>query len=189
MNKVLLVLVVIVIAVAGRLLYLSDETNDSARETVPVITVMDILNATDLEAGIKQGVRDNDDTTIDAWLKKAQDVAREAELSEQDQAWLASQQARDYVIFNAKRALFNEAFEARFVGLEGIEDLKAAYPEAKNLFAKADSLLKKRDKIIYSIATTLANGEAPTADEIEQAKAVWRERYKQVNPELLPDAS
>ncbi len=140
---------------------------------------MENLHATDLQAGIKSAVSENDNQAIDDWLEKARNVGEQAALSNSDMAYLASGQAREYVIFNAKRALFNEKFETRYLNLRGIDDLKQAYPEAKDLFPRAETLLQKRNDIIERIAQTLAGGEAPDEDHIREAQALWKARYRE----------
>lgn len=179
MKGVIAVLVVIALAVAGRFIYLSQSSSSEENTQVPVITVMEILHATDLQAGIKSAVSENDNQAIDDWLEKARNVGEQAALSNSDMAYLASGQAREYVIFNAKRALFNEKFETRYLNLRGIDDLKQAYPEAKDLFPRAETLLQKRNDIIERIAQTLAGGEAPDEDHIREAQALWKARYRE----------
>ncbi|MCW8090621.1 hypothetical protein [Alteromonas sp. ASW11-130] len=170
----MLVLAITVVAWFGWL------SKDSATdEVVPVITVMDILHATDLQEGIKQAVLKHDVDKVEQWLEKAQEVAEEARLPQSDINYLESRQAKEYVIFNAKRTLFNDEFEQRFYSLQDIESLKKKYPEAKDLFPSVERLLAKRDQIVMNIASTLSDGAEPGAAEIKKAKAMWVERYKQ----------
>ena len=189
MKGVIAVLVVVALAVAGRFIYLSQSSSSEENTQVPVITVMEILHATDLQAGIKRAVSENDNQAIDDWLDKARNVGEQAALSKSDMAYLSSGQAREYVIFNAKRALFNEKFETRYLNLRGIDDLKQAYPEAKDLFPRAETLLQKRNDIIERIAQTLAGGDVPDEDHIREAQAMWKARYReQQQPALSPAA-
>lgn len=189
MKGVIAVLVVVALAVAGRFIYLSQSSSSEENTQVPVITVMEILHATDLQAGIKRAVSENDNQAIDDWLDKARNVGEQAALSKSDMAYLSSGQAREYVIFNAKRALFNEKFETRYLNLRGIDDLKQAYPEAKDLFPRAETLLQKRNDIIERIAQTLAGGDAPDEEHIREAQAMWKARYReQQQPALSPAA-
>ena len=187
MKKILILILIAGVAVGGRLLYLSQQEDTQDQAPVPVITAMDILHATDLKAGVKKAVANDNQEAIDEWMEKALNVAEEAGLSEDDLAWLTSDQAEGYVVFNAKRALFNEAFEQRFVKLEGIDDLKQQYPEAKSLFPKADNLIKKRNQIIYSIAKALANGKKPSEQQLAEAREVWKARYADENADLAPE--
>ncbi|MBU3022654.1 hypothetical protein [Aestuariibacter sp. A3R04] len=179
MKKIGLIIVPVLFVVGGYFIYLSDES--ASHESVPVITVMDILHASDLAEGVKVAVKQGDSDAVSGWLMKAREVAEVAGLSENDMAYLASQKARDYVIFNAKRRLFNEAFETRYLALEGIGDLKETYPEAVDLFPKAEALLAKRDTIISQIALTLSNGQTPGSSDIAAAKLLWQQRYQVEN--------
>lgn len=187
MKKILIVILIVGVAVGGRLLYLSQQEDNQAQAPVPVITAMDILHASDLKAGVKKAVSNNNQEAVDEWMEKAVHVAEEAGLSDEDLAWLTSGQAEDYVVFNAKRALFNDSFEQRFIALEGIDDLKQQYPEAKSLFAKAESLIEKRDQIIYSIAQALANGKTPSKQELAEAREIWKARYTDKSADLTPE--
>ncbi|WP_414830603.1 hypothetical protein [Alteromonas sp. H39] len=177
MKGVIAVLVVVALAVAGWFIYLSQNSSSEENTQVPVITVMEILHASDLQEGIKDAVSENDQQAINDWLDKARHVGEQAALSDSDTAYLASEQAREYVIFNAKRALFNEKFETRYLNLRGIDDLKQAYPEARDLFPRAETLLQKRDDIIERIAQTLAGTEAPDEEHIREAQTMWKARY------------
>jgi hypothetical protein len=76
-------------------------------------------------------------------------------------------------VFNAKRQLYNDAFEARYYSLEEVESLKAQYPEAKDLFPRTDALIEKRDAIIKQIAIALSNEDIPSEDALEQARQQW----------------
>lgn len=175
MKKALVVLSIVIIAVAGWFVFLSQDAADKAEQAAqaPVITVMEILHASDLQDGVKQAVANDDQAAIDQWMKQGQEVADAASLSAQDKAYLRSEHARDYVIFNAKRQLFNEAFEARYYALDDIADIKAQYPEAKDLFPRAESLLAKRDRIIQQIAVAISGDSAPSDAVIEEAQAQW----------------
>jgi hypothetical protein len=80
------------------------------------------------------------------------------------------------VIFNAKRQLYNEAFEARYYSLEEVDSLKEKYPEAKDLFDRTDALLRKRDLIIEQMAKTLSGSNTVDSSSLEAAKQQWREQ-------------
>ncbi|MBD3584873.1 hypothetical protein HHX48_03870 [Salinimonas sp. HHU 13199] len=176
MKKAIIALVIVAIGIVGYFVWLSDESAHD--KPVPVITVMDILTASDLANGVKQAVANGNTDAVGEWLEKGHEVGVEAGLSQKDLAYLESDQAREYVIFNAKRDLFNEAFEKRYQQLKPIDDLKAQYPEASSMFAKADAIIKKRDEIIEKIALTLAEGQGITAQHREAARKLWQERYR-----------
>ncbi|BFT30640.1 hypothetical protein D210916BOD24_18160 [Alteromonas sp. D210916BOD_24] len=178
MKKALVVLVFVVISVLSWLVYLSLDADkrDQQAAQVPLITVMEILHASDLQSGIKQAVMQNDQRAIDEWMTKALEVAQAANLSAQDINYLQSETAKDYVIFNANRQLYNEAFERRYYTLEETESLKARYPQAKDLFPRTDALIEKRDAIIQQIAVALSGSEPPNEDAIAAAKQQWMQQ-------------
>ncbi|AGP77755.1 hypothetical protein I633_08490 [Alteromonas mediterranea 615] len=175
MKKALVVLAVVIVAVFSWFTYLSldaDKRDQNAAE-VPLITVMEILHASDLQEGVKQAVKNNNAEQVDSWMEQAREVGQAAKLSSEDMDYLASETAKDYVVFNAKRQLYNEAFEARYYALEDVESLKAQYPEAKDLFPRTDALIEKRDAIIQQIAVAISSSEQPDDAALQEARKQW----------------
>lgn len=168
----------IVFAVAGWFVYLAEDTNqrDQASAQVPVITLMEILHASDLQAGVKEAVRNGDEEAINTWMEQAQVVAEAGYLAQTHIEYLGSQQAHDYVVFNAKRQLFNEAFEARYYALKDMGNLKEEYPEAYDLFDRTEALLEKRDAIIIQMASALSGTTPPSEAALNEAKQRWLAR-------------
>jgi hypothetical protein len=180
--KALLIIVAvitcIVFAIAGWFVYLAEDTNqrDQASAQVPVITLMEILHASDLQAGVKEAVKNGDKDAINQWMEQAQVVAEAGHLAQTHIEYLNSQQAYDYVVFNAKRQLFNEAFEARYYALEDMGNLKDEYPEAYDLFERTEALLEKRDAIIVQMAQALSGTNPPSDAALNEAKQRWLAR-------------
>ncbi|MDU0355342.1 hypothetical protein RS130_16790 [Paraglaciecola aquimarina] len=111
--------------------HLSQTPDISKTNSQPVISRQDILNATDLKAGIKQAVQNNNNDAIDVWLEKASDLAVEAGLDHEDIQYLQSELAAKFVVFRAKRSLFNDAIEQAYYAIEDITVIKEQYPEAQ----------------------------------------------------------
>jgi hypothetical protein len=172
------VITCIVFAIAGWFVYLAEDTNqrDQASAQVPVITLMEILHASDLQAGVKEAVKNGDKDAINQWMEQAQVVAEAGHLAQTHIEYLDSQQAYDYVVFNAKRQLFNEAFEARYYALEDMGNLKDEYPEAYDLFERTEALLEKRDAIIVQMAQALSGTNPPSDAALNEAKQRWLAR-------------
>ncbi|MDO6560950.1 hypothetical protein [Paraglaciecola chathamensis] len=179
--KVIIALVVLV--VIGATLWLSNqgrvENPVSQTQELPVISRQQILTATDLVEGVKQGLQQDDDQAIDTWMSKAASVAREANIAKEDIDYIKSDAALDYVIFQAKRSQFNDAVEQAYYELKGIDAIKAAYPQAKDLYASADKLIAERDTLIEQIATEIADGNTPTNAERQSARQQWLKRYNE----------
>lgn len=138
-----------------------------------------ILHASDLVTGMATAVKNDDQMAIEQWQQKAVEVAKAAELTDSDITFISSDKGREYLVFHAKRALFNEAFEQHYYQLKGIDALKSKYPEARDLFAEADRLITARDAIIMDIAGELSDTETLGEADIKQAKALWQERFRQ----------
>ncbi|MHC6645320.1 hypothetical protein ACYTPF_01935 [Alteromonas sp. HB246098] len=175
MKKALVVLAIIIAATFSWFAYLSLDADkrDLDAAQVPLITVMEILHASDLQQGVKQAVKNGNVEAVDSWMAEAREVGQAANLASEDMDYLNSETAKDYVIFNAKRQLYNEAFEARYYALEDVEALKEQYPEAKDLFPRTDALIKKRDDIIQQIAVAISGNEQPDEAALEEARKQW----------------
>ena len=175
MKKALVVLAIIVAATFSWFAYLSLDADkrDQDAAQVPLITVMEILHASDLQEGVKQAVKNGNEEEIDAWMAQAHEVGQAANLAPEDMDYLSSETAEDYVVFNAKRQLYNEAFEARYYALEDVDVLKEQYPEAKDLFARTDALIEKRDAIIQQIAVAISGSEQPDEAALKEARKQW----------------
>jgi hypothetical protein len=191
--KALLIIVAvftcIVFALAGWFVYLAEDTDqrDQASAQVPVITLMEILHASDLQAGVKEAVKNGDKDAINQWMEQAQVVAEAGHLAQTHIEYLDSQQAYDYVVFNAKRQLFNEAFEARYYALEDMGNLKDEYPEAYDLFERTEALLEKRDAIIVQMAQALSGTNPPSDAALNEAKQRWLARAEGDSQSLTID--
>lgn len=174
------ILALFIIMAAGGLFWFANQSNEAALSTestqLPVISRQEILDATDLVDGVKLAVIEDDNQAIERWLEKAIELAKTAGLSQQDINYLQSDMAEDYVIFQAKRSLFNDALEKAYYGLNDIETAKNQFPEAQDLFSKADALIAARDNIIQQIATEMAEGIKPSEQDISQARTLWKKR-------------
>ncbi|MDP5030443.1 hypothetical protein [Paraglaciecola sp.] len=177
--KVLLAAMIIVLAGLGFWYSQSSEdtTADDVNQVLPVITRQQILQASDLVAGVKQAVKQNDKAAVKAWLVKATDLAKEAGLPEDDIHYLQSDMAINYLEFHAKRSLFNDAVEQAYYALYDIEPLKIQYPEAQDLFAKADQLIAQRDEIIEQIAAELSSEQHTKEQTLAAARQQWKARF------------
>lgn len=186
-SPIFVVIAVVAALFVARLIYLSQTSQTSqtsqpaeqAAVITPVITTQQLLSAADVKAGVIEAIAQDKPELIDRWVQRMLDVAVVAQLPSDDIDYLQSAAAREYLIFNAKRELFNREFEQRFYQLKDISGLEEQYPEAKDLFAKAQQLVIKRDSIIVSLATTLAAGQEPSDEHFNRARIMWRERYQQ----------
>ena len=182
-KKIIIVIGLILLAVAGFWQFNGYDEPATAEydeaELVSMAFRQQILHASDPVSGMATAVKNNDQAAIEQWQQKAVEVAKAAELTDSDITFISSEKGRDYLVFHAKRALFNEAFEQHYYELKGIAALKTKYPEARDLFAEAGRLIAARDAIIMDIAGELSDTETPDEADIKQAKALWQERFRQ----------
>ena len=182
-KKIIIVIGLILLAVAGFWQFNGYDEPATAEydeaELVSMAFRQQILHASDLVSGMATAVKNNDQAAIEQWQQKAVEVAKAAEVTDSDITFISSEKGREYLVFHAKRALFNEAFEQHYYQLKGIDALKTKYPEARDLFAEADRLIAARDAIIMDIAQELSDTETPDEANIKQAKALWQERFRQ----------
>lgn len=144
----------------------------------PVIDLNDILTNPQMVEESNAAVLSGDMEVLLSLQAKALEIADAGGIAEQDRRAIEGPRGLDYMTFLAKRRLFVEAFEDRFRNLQPITSLKLTYPEASDLFEKADQLIDTRDKTIVSIAEMLADG-APTSEYMAQAREAWRQRAAQ----------
>lgn len=175
------ILAVFILIAATGLIWFTNQSDEAALSTestqIPLISRQEILEASDLVDGVKQAVMQNDDKAIEDWLEKAADLAETAGLPEQDVNYFQSDMAESYVIFQAKRSLFNDAVEKAYYALDDIDAAKAQYPEAQDLFAEADQLITARNSIITQIATELAEDVQPDEQTMDEARKLWKQRF------------
>lgn len=145
--------------------------------SIPVITKQEILSASDFTQGIKQAVQNNNLTEVDKWFTKAIDLAEIANLSKDDLDYLRSELAQKVAVFQAKRSLFNDEVEQAYYKVEDIAPIKANYPEAQDLYAKVDGVIKQRNQLIMKIAEEIAQGQPVSDQTLEAARQQWQSRF------------
>ncbi len=146
-------------------------------EAAPIISVQDILNTHDFMDAALTYHQQGDVEPLTAVFAAAQALAQEAGLDEQALVYLRSSEAREYVLFRAKREQFWREVERHYRELLPMAPLHARFPEASDLFAKADALEQSREQTLAAIAAVLAAPEEPTAIHHAKAERLWQERH------------
>lgn len=149
----------------------------------PSISYLDILNNPEFSEGMLNAVRMGDQNKMQRLQKKAVEIGIAAKLDADQMALLEGVKGLDFMRFRARRALFIDDFESYFNLLKPIDELKSTYPEAADLFDKADALILDRDNKIIEIAKSLADGEDYQL-YLQQARTQWIEKATQPAPSL-----
>lgn len=111
-------------------------------------------------------------------------TAEKLGFSDSQLSFLASEPLLDYLRYHAKREMFNAAVNQAYINLERIDDIKAQYPEARDLFKDAEQLIIRRNQLIEQIALSLANQEGlsvPTKAHFQEAATLWRQKMAHSN--------
>ncbi len=146
--------------------------NDNAVQ--PLLTLDELLNASDFQAGIKQSVLNDDSTALKDWQDQLLAVAKEVHLAPSDVKRISGQQGLLFIEFEAKKQLFNEEFIERFMNFQSIDDLIQKYPYLTGVHKRAQSLIDARDVAIERAATMLSE-EGIEGDATQQARAQWQD--------------
>ncbi len=137
----------------------------------------DLLNASDVIKVAKQSIKDNDLEKLNSKLDEVISVAKAMPLNPQSIDFLQSPQAHDYVVFQAKRAVFDDLLEIHFKNLKDIEALKRRFPEAKDKFAQADRMMSQRDTMLEQIREALEETGMDAEMSTKRAAQLWKDRF------------
>lgn len=138
-------------------------------------TYTDILNNPEFKQQMQLAVKNNDGESAAQLQQKALEIARAADLPKVEIALLEGEKGLEFMRFMAIRQLFWQEFEDYYAQLKDISLLKKLYPEAQDLFERADSLVEKRDKELNDLAKSLA-GDEDIAPYLEMVKQQWKDK-------------
>lgn len=148
--------------------------------TLNNFSYLDILENPEFRSEMQDAVLNYDLEKAEMLQEKAMEIALAAQLPTEELNVIRGEKGLNYMKFLAKRQLFLAGFERRYKQLEGIVDIKAMYPEAKDLFERSDRLIAQRDSEIETIARELAGG-ANIENSLYLAKQQWLQAAKRTN--------
>ena len=167
------------VAVAGIGIFVTEkDTPTSTTKVVPSISYLDIFNNQEFKQRLVLAVKSGDDLELKTLQQKAEEIAHAAGLPQEQMALIRGQRGLNFMIYRAKREMFEQAFVYRYNNLMDIRPLEQHFPEAQDLYQKALETVSKRDALIVEIAKTLANGD-DYQGYLEQARAEWLKRQKE----------
>lgn len=171
--------IVILALVTGLLFYGADESEpqiETAESNIPPsISYLDILNNPEFKSKMVSATRENNTDTLAELQEKAVQIGKAANLSPDEMALLSGEKGLRFMQFRAKRDMFLEEFTNHYNQLLPINTLKSRYPEAADMFDKADSMIAERDDNIIRIARQLA-GTDNVEPFLSQARQQWKDR-------------
>ncbi len=152
-------------------------TQQVHEDTTSRLSYLDILDNPELKRSVQESLLTQDDELLGRIQNKALEIAKVANLPAAEYALLEGRRGRQLMIFRAKRQIFMQKFEEHYNQFIAIDNLKRAFPEAQDMFAKDDELITRRDQQIKAIAEELSGGQDVEA-YVQRARDLWRARYQ-----------
>lgn len=177
--KVTVGVIALLIAVASFLYYWSDWENKPLQHSIveapPSISYLDILNNPEFKTEFVRAILANDHAAMVNLQDKAIEIGIAANLGPDEMSLLQGEEGMRFIQFRAKRELFMQEFTHHYNQLLPVENLKRQYPEATDLFEKADRLITQRDRKIEDIARQMA-GTDNFQPYLDLARQQWKDR-------------
>lgn len=142
------------------------------------ISYLDILENPEFKQKMRQAILSDDVETMQMLQNRAIEIANVAGLSADQTSLLVGERGLHFIAFRVQRQIFADKFSEHYIQLKSIEQLKRQYPQAQDLFARADQLIQVRDQSIKDIAIALSSGDNYQA-HLAQAQQQWLARANQ----------
>ncbi|WP_412973069.1 hypothetical protein [Glaciecola sp. MF2-115] len=152
----------------------SDPLPQQSELQTPLLSLDELLNADDFQAGIKLAVINEDSAALEDWQQQLLAAAKEVRLSQRDLNKISGKQGLMFIQFEAKKQLFHDEFVERFMHFENIDDLIEKYPYLTGVHQRALLLISERDRAIQRAAKLLAD-DGLQGDAVKEARAQWRD--------------
>ena len=153
---------------------ISITTEKDVAVAVPLLTLDELLNASDFQAGIRQAVINDDRVSLKDWQGQLLAVAKEVHLSLHDVNLISGERGLVFIEFEAKKQLFNDEFIERFITFESIDELIQKYPYLTGVHERALSLIAARDAAIIR-ATAMLSEDGLQGDLNQKARTQWQD--------------
>lgn len=153
---------------------ISITTEQEDAVALPLLTLDELLNASDFQAGIKQAVINDDRVSLKDWQGQLLAVAKEVHLGARDVKLISGEQGLVFIEFEAKKQLFNDEFIERFITFESIDELIQKYPYLTGVHERALSLIAARDAAIIR-ATAMLSEDGLQGDLTQMARTQWQD--------------
>lgn len=142
------------------------------------ISYLDILENPEFKQKMRQAILSDDVETMQMLQNRAIEIANVAGLSADQKSLLVGERGLHFIAFRVQRQIFADKFSEYYIQLKSIDQLKRQYPQAQDLFAKADQLIQLRDQSIKEIAIALSSSDNYQA-HLAQAQQQWLARANQ----------
>lgn len=155
----------------------SDDTSYMSPEISPLLTLQELLSASDVKQALANAAAANDIKALRLWQETLLSAASEVNLASRDRALIAGEQGLRYLEFQGIKTNYQTAFEDAFIEFEDVNKVYQDYPAFENLHKRSMTLVIQRDELVMKVAQELeASGFEGDADE--EAKRQWQNFFK-----------
>jgi hypothetical protein len=151
-----------------------ESTLEGEQAAVPLLSLSELMRASDFQEGIKQAVINDDLAALVYWQEQALLVASEAKLLPRELALISGEQGLVYIEYQAKKQLFNDSFVERFLYFQEIDSLINQYPYLTGLHERARKLVAERDALVLK-AIEILESDAYQGNARIAAEQQWRD--------------
>jgi hypothetical protein len=154
---------------------------DEANQTLPLLSLNELLSASDVKEGLATAAANNDETLLREWQETLLNAASEVNLLEAEKVLLRGEQGLKYLSFQGMKLNYQTAFEQAFVSFADVDEVYRAYPAFQNLHERSSRLVEQRDALIEAVASDLKEQNFE-GDVYAEAKRQWQVYVKSQAP-------
>ncbi|MGQ8365797.1 hypothetical protein [Glaciecola sp. 1036] len=157
----------------------SPETlNPSETPAQPLLTLSELLSATDVKDGLASAAETNDQMLLKQWQDRLLQAADEVYLLESEKKLLEGEQGIIFLSFQGMKVNYQRDFEQAFFNFGDVEQVYLDYPAFESLHGKSQDLVEQRDNLI-SNATEKLKQNGFQGDAEAEAKRQWQQLMQQ----------
>jgi hypothetical protein len=156
-------------------------TADDAGQALPLLSLNELLSASDVKEGLSIAAANDDETLLREWLETLLKAASEVNLLETEMALLRGEQGLKYLSFQGMKLNYQSAFEQAFVSFADVDAVYEAYPAFQNLHERSSRLVAQRDALIEAVASELQDQNFE-GDAYAEARRQWQVYVKSQAP-------
>lgn len=151
----------------------SAQNNATTYNEPALLTLTEILNASDVKAGLALAAKNKDISSLQNWQNLLLQAADEVNLAEQERRLIEGEQGLSYLEYEGMKTNYQTDFEQAFFHFEDIDMVYQNYPAFKNLHQRSKALVEKRDALISAVEKEL-RAQNFDGDSLAEARRQWQ---------------
>jgi hypothetical protein len=150
-------------------------TNPPEKDTTPLLTLSELLNADDVKQGLALASENNDQQAISEWQARLIDAAKQVNLKTSELELLKGEQGKVFLDFQGMKTNYQQDFERAFFNFEDVDAVYERYPAFQSLHEQSKALVQKRDVLVGNIALSLEQDGMAPDQASNTAKQQWQD--------------